>query len=184
MQQVMFSSVLFGRLIIFLSIFLMETGFTSELEAESLGRLFTTPSQRASIDKFKANYIKGQKIDTVFFAEPAKKTVKKKVKKPVEKPVVFNGMVKRSSGRTAVWVNGVLVDSDQSKEERRKAKVFSDVSQDNSVVVKPVGTSRLVRLKPGQKWTPGSHIIIDPHQSITVNQKTSKKRKLKIIRHK
>ena len=113
-----------------------------------------------------------------------KKANKKKVKKPVEKPVVFNGMVKRSSGRTAVWVNGVLVDSDQSKEERHKAKVFSDVSQDNSVVVKPVGTSRLVRLKPGQKWTPGSHIIIDPHQSITVNQKTSKKRKLKIIRHK
>ena len=58
MTQVTFRSELSCRLFISLSLVLMGIGFASELKAESLGRLFTTPSQRASIDQFKSNYIK------------------------------------------------------------------------------------------------------------------------------
>ena len=59
--------------------------------AESLGRLFFTPKERAAIDRGKA----GQPAELVEV-------------KPVEprRPMEMNGYVARSDGKTTVWLDG------------------------------------------------------------------------------
>jgi len=155
-------------------------GISPILPAESLGRLFTTPSQRAYIDKFKSRYIKGEKIEPVVHTEPKHK----KNAASVEMPITYNGLVKRSNGKNVVWVNGVLVDSDQAQNKSHQVKVLGNVSRDNSVIVKPQGSSRVVRLKPGQKWIPEIRAVTDPHQSTTIKHKKEIQGIIKIERHK
>lgn len=56
---------------------------------EPLGRLFFTPEQRAALDRQRLNHNgNGQQIAT-------------------EGPVVINGLVRRSSGKDTVWLNGL-----------------------------------------------------------------------------
>lgn len=159
---------------------ILVVGCSPVLNAETLGRLFTTPAQRAYIDQFKSRYIKGEKIQPVLHSAPNAK----KSKPSVEMPVTYNGLVKRSNGKNVVWVNGVLVDSEQSQKDEHQVKVLGEVSRDNSVVVKPVGTSRLVRLKPGQQWIPGNRVATDPLQSKKRIHKEKSKHIIRLERHK
>ncbi len=153
------------------------------LQAESLGRLFTTPAQRADIDRFKSRYINSQNVDVVIHAQPKTKK-SQRGKKGVEMGVIYNGLVKRSNGINTVWVNGQQMDSTQPKRPGHHAKILGGVSSDNSVVVKPVGASRSVRLKPGQKWMPGSSAATKANPSLTIEHTPNHQRIIRTIRHK
>ena len=59
--------------------------------AESLGRLFFTPKERAALDRGKAGQL--AELVEVMPAEP-------------RPPVEMNGYVARSDGKTTVWLDG------------------------------------------------------------------------------
>lgn len=64
-------------------------GTAFPVSAQDLGRLFYTPQQRQDLDRRRANNITDE-------AQPG-----------VVSEVTVNGHVKRSSGKTTTWINGV-----------------------------------------------------------------------------
>ncbi len=106
------------------------------VQAEGLGRLFTTPAQRAMLEKLRLPVIKSEqekpKYEPITIVnheelpplnrEPVRteinsdeKTEEVIVRKPeiviIEKPdlpeITVNGIVKRTGGRSTAWVNGI-----------------------------------------------------------------------------
>ena len=158
------SAVLWSLLVLVSS-----SGLSLELHAQTLGRLFTTTQQRAQIDNFKNKHNKDDKIETIIFTAPAI-PIKPKL---TPKPLMYNGIVKRSDGSTTVWVNGESVDSASNKKYQRKNKLHHKITNDNSVIIKPVGSKTTVKLKPGQVWRPQTRKVTDRYQLSTVSKNPS-----------
>ena len=110
---------------------------TSQAEyAESeLKDLFTTKKQRI-------------KIDAKRFGKPVVASVKPQVKKKIRnKKVKVSGYMKRSDGKSVVWVNGksTLKNSRVGNINIQKTGI-----RDNKVTVSVNG--KTIKLKPGQTW--------------------------------
>ena len=101
--------------------------------AEPIGRIFFTPEQRAQLD-----------------AARAQKAVASQVRdEPLPETVTYNGIVRRSDGKTTVWINNrPLPDS----ELRSGSALTGNVDRDGRVrlqTTQGAGTTQ-VRLKVGQ----------------------------------
>lgn len=110
-----------------LALLLRAPGARAETDASGLGQLFTSPAQRAQIDARRAG--KG--------ARPA----------AAARVVRVDGFMRRSDGRSVVWVNG------QSTLEDKRVQgvsVGGVNERDNQVRLRVKGRS--LRLKPGQSW--------------------------------
>ena len=145
------------------------SGFSLELRAQPLGRLFTTSVQRTQIDNFKSKYNSGEKIEE----EIVIPSVVPKAITVAPKPVMYNGIVKRSDGSTTVWVNGKLDNNATNNKNQSKNKHHHKITIDNNVIIKPAGSNTTVTLKPGQVWTPQTRQVIDPYQSSSVIKHSS-----------
>ncbi len=104
----------------------------------SLGRLFLTPEQRATLDNARRNRIR---------AEALAATVDKKPKIPAARSVTINGIVSRSDGESTIWVNGRPTEG-QTEDGMR---VTISPGSQSSVVLREPEKGRRVRLKVGQK---------------------------------
>ena len=115
--------------------------------AEPLGRLFYTPAERARLDT-----LRSQRNTAPPVAE----------QEPVAVPevITYGGIVRRSDGRTTVWINNNAIND--GKDGDRSA-VVSRVQPDGSVAVEVPQTSRSVRLKVGQSVEIGSGTIEEPY---------------------
>ena len=113
--------------------FAIGMAFATLAAAQDLGRLFFTPEQRAALDARR----KARVFD-----------------KPVAAPVVaspttrLDGYVRRSDGRSTVWVNGAQADEASPQADGR--------------VSVPVGDSEArVRLRPGEVLDRGNGEVTD-----------------------
>jgi hypothetical protein len=111
-------------------------GYTAA--AESMGRLFFEPSQRAQLDLARAQRDRRSPVVVPDTEQPA----------PSQGPgvVTYNGVVRRSDGKSTVWINGKPIterthDSDVS--------VLS-VRRDGAVSVAVPQTDRSASLRVGQ----------------------------------
>ena len=103
-----------------------------------LGRLFFTPSQRASLDVARSQRTR---------ATVATEQVQEQVLQPVPQTITYGGMVKSSDGRTTVWLN------DRPVEERNSAAgptIVRRVGPDGAVTLEIPQSNRSVDLKVGQ----------------------------------
>ena len=114
--------------------------------AEPLGRLFFTPSQRAALDA-------GKQI--------SKPPTVRAVAPRGPRAVTLNGVVTRSDGESAVWING----------HEARGKPVSGVSASTSatdptsVQLRVGGARKSVRLRVGQQLDPVSGKVLESHQS-------------------
>ncbi len=106
----------------------------------SLGRLFFTPSQRALLD-----VARSQRTRVTVATEVTEATVE--VSEPVPQTITYGGMVRRSDGRTTVWLN------DRPLDDPKKADgptIIRQVRPDGAVTLEVPQSSRRVDLKVGQ----------------------------------
>jgi hypothetical protein len=103
---------------------------------ENLGRLFFTPSQRASLD-----VARSQRARNTLATERAEEQAA-----PVAQTLTYGGMVRRSDGKSTVWINNRPVNDN----EPAGSAVVGRVRPDGSVSLQVPQSGRSVELKPGQ----------------------------------
>lgn len=103
---------------------------------ERLGRLFFTPAQRASLDVARSQR-----------ARAALATEKSEEAAPVPQTITYGGLVRRSDGKTTVWINNQPV---HDRESPGAAAIVGRVRPDGSVTLQVPQSGRSVILKPGQ----------------------------------
>lgn len=124
--------------------------------ADSLGRLFMTPEQRAALDSARAS---GNDL----LNDPAQLAQRPTVSP--ETPVVLNGVVRRSRGPNVAWVNGERASTagEQGVHLRRGPDRHNQVTLEEAG-----GTS--ARLKPGQFWIPATGQVADCYGCAAVSK--------------
>ena len=101
--------------------------------ADTLGRLFFTPDQRTQLDTLRT-----------------RKVVAAQTKEePAPEIVTYNGIVRRSDGKTTVWVNNQSL---SEADLRDKPAIAGKVSRDGQIVLQAAqpGTTAKTQLKVGQ----------------------------------
>jgi hypothetical protein len=102
---------------------------------DAVGRLFFTPSQRASLDVARTQRARtGLAGETEEQAAPAAQTLR------------YGGMVRRSDGKSTVWINNRAVNDN----ETAGSAVVGRVRPDGGITLQIPQTGRNVTLKPGQ----------------------------------
>ena len=104
---------------------------------ERLGRLFFTPAQRASLD-----VARSQRARTALATENTDQEAA-----PVPQTITYSGVLRRSDGKTTVWINNQPV---HDRESAGAATIVGRVRPDGSVTLQVPQSGRNVILKPGQ----------------------------------
>jgi hypothetical protein len=104
---------------------------------ERLGRLFFTPAQRASLD-----IARSQRARTALATEKTEQETT-----PVPQTITYSGVLRRSDGKTTVWINNQPV---HDRESAGAATIVGRVRPDGSVTLQVPQSGRSVNLKPGQ----------------------------------
>lgn len=104
---------------------------------EQLGRLFFTPAQRASLD--------GARSQRARAALSTEKTEQEAT--PVPQTITYSGVLRRSDGKTTVWINNQPV---HDREPAGGGIIVGRVRPDGSVTLQVPQSGRNVILKPGQ----------------------------------
>ncbi|MGH8633968.1 MAG: hypothetical protein ACRET7_07530 [Burkholderiales bacterium] len=104
---------------------------------ERLGRLFFTPAQRASLD-----VARSQRARTALATEKTEQEAT-----PVPQTITYSGVLRRSDGKTTVWINNQPVNE---RESAGAAAIVGQVRPDGSVTLQVPQSGRSVILKPGQ----------------------------------
>jgi hypothetical protein len=114
--------------------------------AEPLGRLFFTPSQRAALDAGKQI----SKPRTVRAVAPRR-----------PRAVMLNGVVTRSDGESAVWING----HEAGSKTISGVRASTSATDPTSAQLRVGGARKSVRLRVGQKLDPASGNILERYES-------------------
>lgn len=104
---------------------------------ERLGRLFFTPAQRASLD-----VARSQRARATLSTEKTDEEAA-----PVPQTITYSGVLRRSDGKTTVWINNQPV---HDRESAGAATIIGRVRPDGSITLQVPQSGRSVILKPGQ----------------------------------
>jgi hypothetical protein len=116
--------------------------FVGTCEAQDIGRLFFTPDQRAALDARRRARVPDRPAATPVVASPTTR---------------LDGFVRRSGGRSTVWVNGESLTESAPEAPRIEPGRSSDAR-----VSVPVGDSGVrAQLKPGQVLDRGTGEVRD-----------------------
>lgn len=99
--------------------------------------MFFTPAQRASLD-----VARSQRARTALSTEKPEQEAA-----PVPQTITYSGVLRRSDGKTTVWINNQPV---QDRESAGAAAIVGRVRPDGSVTLQVPQSGRSVTLKPGQ----------------------------------
>lgn len=105
--------------------------------AEPLGRLFFTPAQRASLDVARSQKTRVTVATEKTEEEPA----------PVPEVITYEGMVRRSDGKSTVWINNRALDD---REAASGTPVVKQVRPDGGITLQVPQSGQRVELKVGQ----------------------------------
>jgi hypothetical protein len=114
--------------------------------AEPLGRLFFTPSQRAALDAGKQI----SKPRTVRAVAPRR-----------PRAVTLNGVVTRSDGESAVWING----HEAGGKTVSGVRASTSATDPTSVQLRVGGARKSVRLRVGQQLDPASGKVLERYEA-------------------
>ena len=124
--------------------------------ADGLGYLFTTPAQRAALDRLS---LKSDGSATVALPEA---TAEEQVKEAQMKKVKVGGLIVNSQGKNTTWINqdGAAVTGNN-----KKIKATGVAAGHVEVTVGVDG--KHIRLKPGQEFDPNTGTIRETYQGAT-----------------
>lgn len=128
--------------------------------AETLGRLFTTPAERAALERLRHPQAK--------LAEAPKPVKRQVVELPPASPppvpeVSVQGVVTRSDGQNVVWVNGETVL--QSGPAGQGLRVETGRIRGDSVPIVLPGDKATIHLQPGQVYNPADSKVLDAYRA-------------------
>jgi hypothetical protein len=123
---------------------------------EAIGRLFFTPSQRASLD-----VARSQRARATLATERTEEQAA-----PAAQTITYGGMVRRSDGKSTVWINNRPVHDN----EPAGSAVVGRVRPDGSVSLQVPQSGRSVELKPGQSIELLSGAIEESYSRRSVQQ--------------
>lgn len=122
---------------------------SSTCGAEPLGRLFYTPAQRAQLDA-----MRGQKNVAPPPSEPEQPAV-------VPEIVKFDGIVRRSDGKTTVWINNRAINDGKAAGD---LPVATRVRPDDRLNVTVPQMGKSIELKVGQSADVLSGTVVEPYR--------------------
>jgi len=128
-----------------------------QAHADGLGRLFSTPEERARLDRIREDPEFGK-------SPPVAEVVSEKPPEagpPRVPEVTINGVVIRAGGRSTAWINGHEVAVGEVTPEGLEVRVGG--RGERLQIRLPEGTST-VPLKPGQRIDVLSGVILEPYQ--------------------
>lgn len=128
--------------------------------AEPLGRLFFTPAQRAQLDSARSQKDR---------MPPAPE---QEAAAPLPEVVTYGGIVRRSDGRTTVWINDRALDDAKAAE---RLPLPGRVRSDGSVNLELPQANRSVNLKVGQSVEIVSGTIEEPYARGPVRSRSRSK---------
>jgi hypothetical protein len=142
------------QLLVIVLLILPQTIFADE----SLGRLFSSPSERAALDQVRKikREIVPQVIEEPDYVEAA----------PYVEPnsVAVQGYVKRSDGKSAtVWVNGEAIQENSSNQD---VAVGNLSNQTNRVPIKLKANGKHLSLKAGQMYDPETNRVREMREAV------------------
>ncbi len=114
--------------------------------AEPLGRLFFTPSQRAALDAGK-QVSKPRAVRGVAPREP--------------RGLTLNGVVTRSDGASAVWING----HEAGGKTGPRVSAATSATDPTSAQLRIAGTQKSVRLRVGQRLDSVNGKVLESYES-------------------
>jgi hypothetical protein len=114
--------------------------------AEPLGRLFFTPSQRAALDAGK---------------QVAKPRTVRAVAPRGPRAVTLNGVVTRSDGESAVWING----HEAGGKTVSGVRASASATDPTAAQLRVGGAQRSVQLRVGQQLDRVSGKVLEPYES-------------------
>jgi hypothetical protein len=129
--------------------------FAAVVEAQELGRLFTTPEERDMLEALRRQPPKPQAEATPVVPPVVKPT-------PVPPNVTMNGLVRRSRGRGMAWVNGVT--SLEGDLDAQGIAVDVGALRGTTLPVRIGNAPSAVGLKPGQTYDTGAAQIREVYQ--------------------
>ncbi|SDL63583.1 hypothetical protein SAMN05216517_101655 [Janthinobacterium sp. OK676] len=118
-----------------------------QAQGPQLGRLFSTPEQRSALD---AQRYGKPAADPALAAPPAPPPPP-----PPGPPVELNGVMRRSSGRSTVWLNQAPQNEPHNSLARGKDNTLSLTLSNGQVVL----------LKPGQRYDPASGTVTEAQET-------------------
>lgn len=124
---------------------------------EGLGRLFTSPAERARLDAQRARAGQGESVQAEPQVQPEPEPQAEAP--PPEVPgITVNGIVRRSDGRAMAWVNGQSTLSGDFDSQHFQVRTGKG---DSVRVITPEHLPD-VELRPGESFQPGELRIVDP----------------------
>jgi len=120
-----------------------------QVGADEIGRLFSTPAERARLDNLRKGIIKH-----IAQEETSEKPVG--ILTPLHEPVTFNGVVRSSAGKEIIWING-----DQTEKYKGQSSIQIHKKPDDSYEVMVKGYGESAQMKPGQIWIPGTGQVLE-----------------------
>lgn len=127
-------------------------------DAQQLGRLFTTPEERAELDEIRndPDFGKEEAPEVVVVPEQGPGG-------PLVEHVTINGIVLRSSGNNYSWINGDNIRSGDATREGIRVETRQLSGGGTIRLVLPSGQDT-VQLKPGQKIDVLTGSILEPYE--------------------
>ena len=113
----------------------------AQAQVPQLGRLFSSPEQRAQLDAQRYGPPPGSAAQAAPPAAPPPP--------PPAPPLELNGVVQRSSGRSTVWLN-------QAPQTEPHNQLARDRAGTPGTLTLRLSTGQQVLLKPGQRYDPAS----------------------------
>jgi len=125
-------------------------------EEARLGRLFFTPSERASMETISKNSKVPDKVITSKDIEEEPVTADTPSIKRASPPVIVNGYISRSDGKNTVWVNDHPVQEKTNTQSVKVEKLRADKGQVKIILT---DEKKAASLRPGQVYDPNSNKV-------------------------
>jgi len=120
--------------------------------AEFVGRLFTTPAERVELDGLREGEDRSEQASEAQSHEAPAPAA------PL-RPIRMDGMVLRSAGPNAVWIDGQPVP--RTGVSSQGMRVDLEGMGAEGVPIRVPGSHRSVLIKPGQRFEPAGHVVSD-----------------------
>lgn len=127
---------------------------------QPLGRLFYTPAQRAQLDAARSR--KERPVAAVEAEQP----------QPLPETITYDGVVRRSDGKTTVWINNRPIYDGKAPDG---VPLTSRVRPDGSVTLGIAQSDRSVNLRVGQSMEIVSGTIAEPYGRARTSDKPAGK---------
>lgn len=127
--------------VILLGMIPLTSAYSAQQNETSLGRLFTSKTERAVLDNHRRKDLLQDHVDKASSTPLSKENEKETA------AVVFNGVLKRSNGKKVIWINGKRVTDSKGPDN---VKIYRGPDRKNRVVVGVPG-KRAVKIGPGQQ---------------------------------